>query len=164
MRVVHLDLDYGALIPEEIHRLVLVSRLDLDPRLPHHDVAGVHALAQLDNRALLCCLDGLPDGPVFPELGVHDDLFRVFNLGRAPVGQLVPGAVRSDPCYALMPPFNGVMISYRLTVLRVTIRDFVPSGTRWRLGLTGIPTLAWLAWLGRNRECSRTSWSLNSQG
>ena len=108
MRVVHLHLDYGALIPEKVDRLVLVSRLYLDARLPHHDVAGVYALAQLDYCALLCCLDGLPDGPVFPEFGVHYDFFRVLNLGRAPIGQRVPGAVRSDPCYALMHQLTGL--------------------------------------------------------
>ena len=108
MRVVHLHLNYGALIPEKVDRLILVSRLDLDPRLPHHDVARVDTLAQLDNCALLCCLDGLPDGPVFPEFGVHDDLFRVLDLGRAPVGERVPGAVRSDPCYALMHQLTGL--------------------------------------------------------
>ena len=108
MRIVHLHLNYWALIPEKVDRLILVSRLDLDPRLPHHDVARVDTLAQLDNCALLCCLDGLPDGPVFPELGVDYDLFRVLDLGRAPVGERVPGAVRSDPCYALMHQLTGL--------------------------------------------------------
>ena len=101
MRVVHLHLDDGALIAEEVDRLVFVSRLDLNARLPHYDVAGVHALAQLDNCTFLCCINGFSDGPVFSEFGVHNNFFRVFNFGRATIGQGVPGAIRSNPCYAL---------------------------------------------------------------
>ena len=101
MRVLHFDLDNRSFITEKVNRLVFISGLYLNPRLPHNDVACVNTLAQLDNRPLLCCIDSLTNGPVLAEFWVDNDLFSICDLWRAPVRQGISRTIRSDPCDAL---------------------------------------------------------------
>jgi hypothetical protein len=101
MRVIHLDLDNGPFISEEIDGLIFVARFNFYSRLSHHNIASVDALTQFDNGSFFCCFNSFSYSPVLSKLRVNNDFFGIFDFRRPTSRYSIPCTVWPDTCYAL---------------------------------------------------------------